>query len=239
MSNLNKWDAELAKLATEATASLPTVTGEWLSTKGGHLSYRGQLVPGDKMNVIVLDFLNENQYYDVPFDPTAPASPCCYAFGSDKGTMMPHAKAAAPQAKSCKGCPHLEWGSADRGKGKACREVLRLALVPAVETLDELKDCEIAYLKVPVMSVKNFSAMVQQVSQTLKRPPFAVVTEIHVTSDNQVSIFFKVASAIEDGDMLGALMEKRKEAALDNPYPEIEAAPAQPKAPARNRFRNK
>ncbi len=236
MQTVNKWDEELARLATEATASLPTVSGEWLSTKGGHLSYRGQQVPGDKMNVVVLDFLNENQYYDAPFDPAMPASPCCYAFGQDKGSMAPHAKAATPQNKTCKGCPHMEWGSADRGKGKACREVLRLALIPAVSTAAEIKDCEVAYLKVPVMSVKNFSAMAQQVAQTLKRPPFAVVTEIHVTSDNQVSVFFKVAEAIEDGDLLSAIMEKRKEAALDNPYPEIEAAPA-PKTPARNRFR--
>lgn len=231
---VNKWDEELAKLATEAAAYLPDAGGEWLSTKGGHLSYRGQQAKDDKMNVIVLDFINENQLYDAPYDATQPATPCCYAFGRDKSGMAPHAKSPEPQSSTCKGCPKLEWGSADRGKGKACKEVLRLALIPAVSSAAEVKECEVAYLKVPVMSVKNFSSMAQQVAQTLKRPPFGVVTEVHITSDNQVTALFKVVEAIEDGDMLSAIMEKRKEVILDSPYPEA-SAPA-PK-PTRNRFR--
>lgn len=233
---VNKWEEELAAAAVASSAALPTVGGDWLSTKGGKLSCDGTDVPGSTMQAIILDFLNENQFYDTIYDPANPAGPCCYAFGSDKDAMCPHAKVETPVAKACKGCPNLEWGSADRGKGKACREVLRLALIPAVEAKD-VADAPIKLLKVPVMSVKNFTAFASQLAKVAKRPPFAAITEIKVTSENQVTIHFKTQEIIQDGELIAAIMEKRKEVELDFPYPEMAQAEEKPAKPARGAAR--
>lgn len=208
---VNKFDAQLAALAqTSAVAEEAALGGgAFLSTKNGRLSFGGNPVPGDKMNVVIFDSILENHYYNVAFDPKSPASPVCYAFGRDEKQMAPHAKCEEPQSGACKGCPLNEFGSADKGRGKACSNVRRLALIPE-GGLDDVEGAEVAYLKVPVMSVKNWANYVTQLNTGLKRPPLAVVTEVSVVPDDksQFRVQFKLVREIKDSEQLGALMAK-------------------------------
>lgn len=224
------WRAELEAAAAETVADLPAVAGDWLSTEGGKLGFRGTPLEGSKGQFIILDFLNENQCYAKPYVRGQFTPPSCYAFGRKKDAMAPHANVTEPQANRCKGCPNLEWGTADTGKGKKCKEVVRLALIPAVSTADDVEESEVAYLKIPVMSVKNFSNFADQLNAALHLPPFAVATEISVNSDNQVTVLFKLVEPVAE-ELLPAIMEKRKLVKLDNPYPEAGAAPT-PTTPA-------
>lgn len=227
-NQVNKWDAQLAALAqTSAVAEESALGGgAFVSTKGGRLSFGGAPVPGDKMNVVVLDSVLENHYYDVAFDPDNPASPVCFAFGRDEKTICPHDGAPEPQHTQCKGCPLNEFGTDERGKGKACANVRRLALIPE-SGLEDIEGADVAYLKVPVMSVKNWAGYVTQLATTLKRPPFAVVTEVSVVPDDksQFRVQFKFVREITDSQELGELIAKNEvvQGQIGFPYQAVES----------------
>lgn len=74
--------------------------------------------------------------------------PDCY---SNDG-IAPAADAQNPQSKKCATCPHNQWGSrvTDKGtsKGKACADVVRLAVAPAGQLNDPM------LLRVPPASIR-------------------------------------------------------------------------------------
>jgi hypothetical protein len=224
-----KWDEEMAKHAAAAAAGETGTGGSWLSLKGGLLAYGGNQLPGNKIEVIVVDAVHENQYFTEKYDPDSPASPACYAFGRKeegrKLEMAPHENAPDKQSEACNGCEFNEWASADKGRGKACKEVRRLALILAdgLDTPSAVADAEVVYLKVPVTSVKAWGGYVQQIA-ALGRPPFAVVTEISLERHPQYQFLvqFKLVEQIKTAPMFTALLAKHEEVAekIMFPYPE-------------------
>ena len=231
---VQRWDAELAALAAGAAkAEENTGGGDFISLKGGILSFNKATVPGNKMNVIILDHVLENQHYADDYDPDAFSAPICFAFGRNEDEMEPHEKSSAKQHSSCEGCPKNEWGSAEKGRGKACKNVRRLVMITEgdAEDVDTIGDAKAAYLKVPVMSVKAWSGYVNQLNDTLKLPPLGVVTEMSVVPDakSQFRVVFKYVDKVAP-DLIGALLEKRKsvQTPLVAPYtqPEQEDRPA-------------
>lgn len=233
---LVKWDEELAKLAKDSTKGMALPTAKFLSLRGGKLSFGGADVPGNELRAIVIGWIHENQYYDERFNPDVPQSPGCYAFGTEQSEMVPHEQAPRQQAEACEGCPLNEWGSAENGKGKACKNVLRLALI-AEDDLEDLSTAEIVYMKVPVMSVKNFMMYAKKtVGESLSRPYWAVITNITVEPDNksQFKAMFEVGDLIEDSELFGplkALWEKTMDG-ISFPYAirEPEEAPKRGKS---------
>jgi hypothetical protein len=238
---LANYDAELAALAAaNATAEENTGSGgTFLSTRNGVLSFRGNDILNNQIDVVVLDYIFENHYYTGRFDPNSPQTPTCFAFATvaeGEKSLAPHEKAIQPQAEQCAGCRWNEFGTAETGKGKACKNIRRLAMVPAGALDDgELDTTEIVFLKLPVTSVRNWAAYVKELNASLGVPPLAVVTRIGVTKDSETQ--FKVSfSRVEDVDkkLLPALLKRRMAAldALQTPYLPIEedARPAKPAA---------
>ena len=227
---LVKWDEALAaraKAAQKTEASV--VTGSFISFKGGILSYAGNAVPGNALDVVVVDYVMENQFYDGAYDPNNPNAPICYAFGRDEDEMVPHEKSPQPQADSCASCPQNEWGSDPQGgRGKACKNVRRLAVIPANAVEDGVADAEMAYVKVPVTSVKGWAGYVNQCA-ALDKPPLAFVTEIAVTPDarSQFKVNFRAKETIEDGDAIGQLLSRAEaeEKVIGFPYQEVSHEP--------------
>lgn len=73
--------------------------------------------------------------------------PDCY---SNDG-VAPAADAKEPQAKSCAGCKHSQWGSKitdNGGKGKACADSVRMAVAPAGQLND------VMLLRVPPATIR-------------------------------------------------------------------------------------
>jgi hypothetical protein len=240
-TTMTNWADALAARAQKAKkAEASVATGGFISLKSGVMSYNGNPVPSNKMNVVILDAILENHMYEGKFDPNNASSPVCFAFGRDEDEMAPHANVGEPQNETCSGCPMNEWGSdQDGGKGKACKNIRRLSMVPAdsAESAEAVGEAEIAFLKVPVTSVKSWAGYVNQLS-AVNKPPLAYITEISVTPDakSQFKVNFRAVEAIEDGEVIGALLNKAdaSEDALMMPYAANEAAPFKPgKAPAR------
>lgn len=232
------WDEELANLAKDATKGMDLPTAKFISLKNGKLSFGGAAVPGNELRAVILGWIHENQFYDEDYDPETPQSPGCYAFGTEQDEMEPHEKAPRKQADACNGCPNNEWGSAERGQGKACKNVVRLALI-AESDMEDLSSAEIVYMKVPVMSVKNFVMYAKKtVAQALNRPYWAVVTNITVEPDNksQFRVNFEVADKIEDSDLFGPLKDlwTKTMEGIDFPY-QIQERKEKPKRGAKGK----
>lgn len=226
------WEEKLAGFAQEA-AKDEAIAGTWLSVKAGRLSIEKTPVAGNTLDCIVIANAYENAYYEGKFDPNKPKPPVCYAIHVNEDEMVPHEKAAKPQAASCAECPMNEWDSAAESKGKACKNIRRLALLPPDAITDPAKvsSAESLFLKLPVMSVKNWSLYVNNVATEFKRPPFAVVTQISTIPDTkaQFKVTFKTGYKINDAEMIEALVARheREKQTIDFPYQAEVAKPAQ------------
>jgi len=228
---LTLWEQEMAGAAV-AQAETEQVTGSFksISVKGGILSVDDNAIDDNELCVVVLAAVHENQLYEDDYDPSAPATPICYAFGKTDKDMVPHEEAPNKVSDSCEGCPNNEWGSADKGRGKACKNVRRLLCVSAdaIESADSLMEAEARMLKLPVMSVKNWSAYVKNtLGDEIKRPAYGVVTRIKVVPDakSQFRVQFHFEELVDFDDELYAAMKKKvaeAEKTIANAYPVFE-----------------
>jgi hypothetical protein len=233
-TNIIRWADQLAAEAAVASKmEAATSSSAYFSLKSGVLSLGGNPIPGNSMIVIIADYIMENVYYAEGYDPDNLTPPECFAFGKDD-EMKPHdvvfENGTNPHDK-CIGCPKNEWGSAERGAGKACSNKRRLALLPAgtIENgkikpftkASQLEESALGLLKLPVMSVKGFSSYVKQVAVALKRPPHGLITKVSLVPDakSQFRVMFEAVSEVPD-ELMGVVMLRREEAsaALNVPY---------------------
>jgi hypothetical protein len=177
----------------------------------------------------------ENVYYEGDYDPDNPSAPTCYAFGRDEKDMAPHPKvveAGTAVSEKCSGCPNNEFGSADKGRGKACKNTRRLALLPAgtydergklklIDDPDVHAAASIRFMKLPVTSVKGFAGFVKAVSSTLKMPPHGIVTKVSVEPDPKTQHKVVFEPVVKLSDKVGPTIMKRRDEArgtIEFPY---------------------
>ena len=196
---LNKWEAKFAEASRRAASAEAAAAGtsNKLTVQGSTLYYNDQPVPGNKLRVVIFKFAFENAFYTQAYDADNPVAPACFALADGdepnaEKSLAPHEKSNDPQSPSCDTCPHNKWGSADVGRGKACKNVRRLLLITE-DGLKNIGEATIASLKLSPTNVKNWAAFVVKLDGVVHRPPMAVVTEISVTADkkNQYIMEFK------------------------------------------------
>lgn len=234
---LTNWDEALAKEA-EIAAGLEANAGggQFFSVRGGQLSFQDSPLPNNEMVVVILDTVFENVFYEGPYNPDEPQSPSCFAFNHEEEKLAPHEVVVKQgnemSTTGCHGCEKNEWGSADTGRGKACSNTRRLAMIPAgqysrhgdLEIFEDLRHYEttgVGFMKLPVTSVKGYANFVKQVAGALKRPPFGVITRVSVVPDvkTQFKVIFEGLDKIPN-NLMGAIMQRRKEvmATIEFPY---------------------
>jgi len=245
---LVKWDEKLAAKATAAKKVAAAIGGgskNTLSFKGGKLTYQGGVIPGGELDIVVLMATNENNYFSGRYDPNNPASPKCYAFGSPDGddeNMGPDVRAhfkgregdVQSETGRCADCPHNEWGSADTGRGKACKNVVSLAFVAAdaLESEETLAKAEVIYAKLPVTSGKSWKGYVNDLGD---KHFIEYVTTISVTPSGETyTIDFVAKEEVEKNAVFGALIDlsDKEERKPREAYPVFDDAP-----PARGKGR--
>lgn len=239
-----KWEEELAKQAAMAAGmEESTATGQFFGLKSGQLSFNDVPMPNNEMAVVITDFVLETVYYEGEYDPDSPQSPTAFAFGRDEKELRWH-ETSHPEfaGKLCSESEVCQWGSAEKGRGKAARETRRLAMIPA-GTFDNqgrfkpildpahYESATAAYMKLPVTSVKGFSVYVKQLAGALKRPPFAVFTRVKVVPDanTQFKVTFEAIDQVPD-KLMPAILAKHNEVRelIEFPY-QIDDAPPAPK----------
>jgi len=216
------YDEQLAAAAEAAAKMAVAAGGSFFSIRGGRLTFDGNPIPNNEMAVVVVDGILENCFYPGAFDPDNPSGPECYAFGRDEKTMAPHKEVVGPVASACVGCPNNEFGSSEKGRGKACKNRRRLALLSAgvfsrdgtFEPIpaEDLVAGDVAYFNVPPTSIRRYDGYVRSIAAApMKRPPFAVYTRIKVSPDSktQVKVEFEPLGKVPDG-AIQKLIERNK-----------------------------
>ena len=241
-----RWDEELAQQAKEAAAIEESATmGEFLSLKGGILSFQKVAVENNQLPVIIVAHRLENVYYDQDFDPDNPAPPRCFAFGTKKDDMAPHPEVVAAnhhQNDVCAGCYQNTWGSSTKSaRGKACSNTRRLALLIAgqldkagkkakIGNAEYFEECPIVYLKMPVLSVADFSAYVKKLNAGASLPPHGVISRLHVVPDAKAQFKALFSALLNLPASIGPAVIKRyteAQASIEFPYP-VDVEPVQP-----------
>ena len=207
--------AQLERQA-EAAQQMRT-TGAFITFKNAILKVDGQPVPNNTAEVRVLAAIGFRAYYSEEYDADDTQIPTCYALDS----QSPHPEVSEAQADHCSECQHNKWGTALRGKGKACREGARLIVVPAMVPL---KTAPMYTAKVPVTSLQAVTNFSSRASQAVKLSG-EFITTLSVVEDKKS--FFKVHLNIKEHtpDMdLNLLMAKQDEAyeLATAPYPTID-----------------
>lgn len=230
------WEDQMRRDA-EIAAGMEARIGssQFFSTKGGQLKFNDSPIPDNEMAVIVLDYVIEKTFYEDDYDPDSPASPVCFSFGrGDELDLIPHVDVSAKQAEACHGCEWNEFGSADRGSGKACKDARRLALIPAGKKtkdgdwdIDEdpefYESQQFALLRLPPTSLKAWATYVKTLKGALGRPPYGVVTLIKLIPDvkNQFTFTFQALGKIPN-EIGGVIMQKHHQCTepnvVDFPY---------------------
>lgn len=225
MSNeLISWEQRLQEEAKAEAANFVPSVGR-ISIQSGVMMYGGNPVPGNTVNVIVLAHVFENSWFPKPYSKAEQRNPDCYALAQHKEDLVPADNVPNPINPTCSGCAYLEWGSDPKGgKGKACKEVMRLAVMPVQNVTDPeaVANSEIAVLKIPVTSVKNWANYLQRLSALHGRPAWAVLTEIKVVTDpkTQFKMLFDSKADVTSDEILTALSKRIQMArnALLAPY---------------------
>ena len=242
---LTVWEEKMAAAATKSAKAERATGGlKGISTRNGILTVDETPVPGNELDVVVLVAVHENQYHTKAYNPDVPQIPDCYAFGDPEaddpeGSMAPHEKSADKQGDDnglCANCWANGMGSADVGRGKACKNVRRLGLITAdaMASAADIAETEVRVLKVPVMSVKGWASYIKNtLKEDLNRPYWGVVTTIKPVPDpkSQFRITFTFKELIDfDDDTFTALEKKIKEVTpqLTAPYVQMEEAPPPP-----------
>ncbi len=207
------YDEMLAAMAKKATAIEKPTTSN-IGTRAGILTYNGEAVPSNKLNCIVIASTHANLYYEGDYDEKNPTNPVCWAYSEDGENMVPHPKSSKPQNADCESCQWNAWESDPKGgRGKACKNTRRLAIIPADTTTEDLPTAEIATMQLPVTSVKVWAQYVNKLSTLFARPPLGVYTTIGSEPDRKTT--FKLTflnGPLVDVSMIMALIKKAESA---------------------------
>lgn len=234
-------DAEASQKMEESTA-----TGAFFSTKSGILSWNETDLADNQIICVIADSILMNIYHEDAYDEDNRAPPVCFAFARLETDLAPHENVFAAgqnQNDVCAGCEHNKFGTAEVGKGKACKNKRRLALIPyghldektkkLVPPKDgELDTATMGFLQLPVTSVKPYSAYVKQLTGSMKRPPHGVITKIKVIPDKktQFAVTFELMGLVPNNHMPAVMLrnQEAKAGIMQPPSLERDDPPAAP-----------
>lgn len=237
-------------------------SGARLSVAGGTFSLGGMQL-GQQIAAIVLDSIFENNYYNPNFgyDPDNPLPPVCYAISRTKKDLAPNPAMQSdptwfipqnwPAGQNypgpCEGCPRNEWGSSEKGRGKACQNREKLYLLPAgyyqparpraapeLHLFDDpahFAAADVVGLRLPVTSGEAWAKYVTSLASAHRRPTYAAYTEIRVVPDpkSQYKLQFELIELCPDA--LFEVLTKRVDAQLAIPFETYEAPTAEQRSP--------
>jgi hypothetical protein len=182
----------------------------FIRTRGGQFVFNDEILE-QPLPVIVIGAVRENLYYPEAYDPDAPGqSPTCFALDSnqDESSMAPPADLESKENDTCSSCWANAFGSAERGKGKACKNNVRLVVLPAIRDengdLPDLAKVAGARLSVPPTSLKNWSTYTNKIIEGLHAPLFAVITAIETEPAERggFSMFFELEDGVPTDEIM-------------------------------------
>lgn len=202
------YQEQLAKESQEITKRLQSGGGSKIRAKGNTSFAMPDGTESPVIEGVVVEFTAMNTFYDRPYDKDTPSPPACYAIGDIPSLLAPSKDVPDRQADNCATCPMNQFGTADNGKGKACKNKRILAILP--EDADDSTD--IMLLEVPPSSIGFYDSYVASLSSKHKTVPVGVITRITLDPKQQYfSPRFEVVRPLQ-GNEFGAFVTRRDEA---------------------------
>lgn len=152
------------------------------------------------LEAVILDYRTVHNYYKGTYNASSPEAPSCFAISKQVEGMKPSSNAAEPAHETCEGCVYNEWGSAPTGKGKACKNIRRLALVPA----NADKDTRPMIIDVSPTALKFFDGFVAKLTK-LGMIPAQVVAKIDFSDSDFPQLTFEVGEPHGKDELMWAL----------------------------------
>ncbi len=195
----------------DTTARLNKPAGNTIGIRNSKFTYKQEVI-GRTMIAIAVDFVHAQTWYEEDFDPDNPSVASCAALSVSGEEMQPLKESPLIQSEFCDGCPLDAWGSADRGRGKACGQQYKVAVVAAGPG-ETLATCEMAVMTLPPTSLKNWDTYVKGVAKGSKRPPYAVYTRFSFVEDEEWPVLeFEADRLITDVGEANAILGRLDEA---------------------------
>lgn len=146
-----------------------SATGNMIKTNGKVFTFPdGRKTP--TADLVVVDFVSRNEFYDRDYDRDVIVPPACFAIGTTIKTLTPSDNSPIKQANTCAECPMNEFGS--KGKGKACSNCYLLAVLPP----DADETTPIYTLKVSPTGRKSFESFIASLKNIQSSPVENIVT---------------------------------------------------------------
>jgi len=185
--------------------TVPAVGGRSISTKGKIFTLPDNTSSPKPLMVIILGWRNFNQYFPGVYNPAKIESAKCFAISQVTHDMAPHSSAPEPQSDSCANCVFNQWGSAPTGRGKACKNQVRLAVI----TSDAAGLQEPMLLKVSPTGLKSWGMYASSLAMN-DQHPIEVVTEISFDANQTYPtlIFKEVEPHLRDVNEFAAAVAK-------------------------------
>jgi len=150
---------------------------------GGGLAFE---IPGEDETAVaselvgvVVDQHSMNAYWSQKYDGQKNAPDCVSMDGKVGMARQDAAVAWAGGCQDCATCPLNQFGSAEDGRGKACKNMKRVALLREGEILPLL-------ITIPPTSVREWNTYMVNLTSKLKKP-YSVVTKIKLTKATNAS----------------------------------------------------
>lgn len=170
-------EAEIAKSIATLKDRVGAPPSNKIATKGKKFTLPSGNASTGPLSVVILDWRWVMAHYPGAFNPSNPQDPDCFAVGINKpesGSLTPHASIEEPHAEDCSTCSKNEWGSDPNGRGKACKNQLRLLVI--APTADA--GTEPLTLYVSPTALKNFFAYSSELASVHGLDAIQVVTSI-------------------------------------------------------------
>lgn len=206
------WAEKMAAEAKEV-ASTERQSVNRINFKSGVMTYMDQALPDNTLDCIIVASVWENVFYKTKWKAGVTTPPACFALGApSSGTAIMQAHTSVPDSPGpiCATCDMFKWESAlEGGKGKACAERRRLAVIAVPKKVEDIAEAELATMSIPVTSVKNWANYINKLAAMIGRPSWGVITTVKLIPDSrtQFKVTFEPGATLA-GDFLGPVNAK-------------------------------
>lgn len=187
-------------------------------------------ITGEPQEFVILDFVTMHALYDGVYDPGNVQPPICFAIGDNPDNLIASDKSPEKQSDTCASCPQNRYETAVRGKGKACKNMRVLAVMP----VDATDDDPVWTIRVSPTGLKAYDGYVRNLAQRNNLAPIQVVTKIGFDPNEEFpSLRFAPASVLESEQVafFASRLDEASELIRTEPdYSAYEATPAKSKA---------
>jgi hypothetical protein len=168
----------LVDIKAQMAAELAGLAGRVAPASGDKISVNSKVFSlpdgskADVLDVVIVDFISANTFYEGAYDPKNITPPTCFALGQIPTSMVPSDNAPVKQSDTCSACPMNQFGSA--GNGKACKNGRRLAVLPP----DADESTPLMVIDVSPTGLKGFDGYVRSIASKFSMMPIGVVTQL-------------------------------------------------------------